>query len=88
MDTMASTATVQTDQIPTVRRGPVSVDYLRTHPTVSVEQAAGLLGISRAYGYDMVRRGELPTITLGGRRYRVKSSALLRMLGETSDLGG
>ncbi len=79
---MAYTATVQTDQIPTVRRGPVSVDYLRTHPTVSVEQAAALLGISRAYGYDMVRRGDLPAITLGERRYRVKSSALLRLLGE------
>ena len=82
---MASTANAQTDQVTTVRRGPVSIDYLRTHPTVSVEQAAGLLGISRAYGYDMVRRGELPAITLGGRRYRIKSSALLRLLGEVTD---
>jgi excisionase family DNA binding protein len=85
---MAFTASVQTDQIPTVRRGRVSVDYLRTHPTVSVEQAAGLLGISRAYGYDMVRRGELPIITLRGRRYRVKSSALLRLLDEAPSPGG
>ncbi|WP_236746976.1 helix-turn-helix domain-containing protein [Mycobacteroides abscessus] len=67
---------------PVIRRGPVTVDYLRVHPTVSVEQAAQLLGISRAYAYQLTRTGELDVITLGERRVRVKSASLLRVLGE------
>jgi excisionase family DNA binding protein len=35
--------------------------------TVSVEEAAGLLGISRALAYELVRRGELPRLRLGRR---------------------
>lgn len=57
------------------------VDELRTSPTVSVETAARVLGVSRAYGYTLARNGELPVIRVG-RRVRVSSSALLRMLGE------
>ena len=34
---------------------------------VSVEEAAGLLGISRGLAYELVRRGELPSIRLGRR---------------------
>jgi len=33
---------------PVIRRGPVTVDYLRVHPTVSAEQAALLIGVSPA----------------------------------------
>jgi excisionase family DNA binding protein len=58
------------------------VDYLRVHPTVSVEQAALLLGVSRAYAYQLTRTGELAAITLGEKRLRVKSASLLRVLGE------
>lgn len=67
---------------PVIRRGPVTVDYLRVHPTVSAEQSAMLLGVSRAYAYELIRKGELDAITLGERRVRVKSASLLRMLGE------
>jgi len=67
---------------PAIRRGPVTVDYLRIHPTVSVEQAALLVGISRAYCYGLVHAGELDAITLGERRIRVKSASLLRLLGQ------
>lgn len=67
---------------PVIRRGPVTVDYLRVHPTVSVEQAAQLLGISRAYAYQLTRTGQLDAITLGEKRVRVKSASLLRVLGE------
>lgn len=67
---------------PVIRRGPVTVEYLRAHPTVSVEQAAQLLGISRAYAYSLTRTGALGAITLGERRVRVKSASLLRVLGE------
>jgi excisionase family DNA binding protein len=71
-----------------VRRGPITVDQLRRQPTCSVEQAAGLLGISRAYAYQRTKDGEIDAIVLGNGRYRVKSSALLRLLGEDSDLAG
>ena len=35
--------------------------------TLSVEEAAVLLGISRALAYNLVRRGELPRLQLGRR---------------------
>lgn len=35
--------------------------------TLSVEEAAILLGISRALAYNLVRRGELPSLQLGRR---------------------
>lgn len=82
MKTAQSEQSPQTPPTPIVRRGPISVAYLREHPTVSVEQAAELLGISKAYGYDLVKVGKLGAITLGDRRFRVKSAELLRMLGE------
>jgi excisionase family DNA binding protein len=66
---------------PVIRRGPVTMDYLRVHPTVSAEQAALLIGVSRAYAYELIHKGELDAITLGEKRVRVKSASLLRMLG-------
>ena len=35
--------------------------------TLSVEEAARLLGISRALAYALVRRGDLPRLQLGRR---------------------
>jgi excisionase family DNA binding protein len=35
--------------------------------TLSVEEAAAVLGISRALAYELVRRGELPRLRLGRR---------------------
>jgi len=43
--------------------------------TLSVEEAAALLGISRALAYNLVRRGELPRLQLG-RRVVVPKRAL------------
>ena len=34
---------------------------------ISVPEAAKSLGISRNYGYELVRRGELPAVRVGGR---------------------
>ena len=48
--------------------------------TVSIEEAAKLLGISRAFAYALVRREELPTIHLGRRRV-VPVVALTRLMG-------
>jgi excisionase family DNA binding protein len=50
-------------------------------PTLTVEQAATLLGISRGLAYEAARRGELPTIRLG-RRLLVPRAKLLALLGE------
>ena len=47
---------------------------------LSVTEAAALLGISRALAYELVARGELPSIRLG-RRLVVPKVALLEMFG-------
>ena len=43
--------------------------------TLSVEEAAQLLGISRALAYELVASGEIPSLRLG-RRIVVPRSAL------------
>lgn len=35
--------------------------------TITVEQAAGVLGISRAAAYNAVRRGDIPSVRVGRR---------------------
>ncbi|ORW43110.1 DNA-binding protein [Mycobacterium paraense] len=58
-----------------------TVDELRTEPaTISVERAAKYLGVSRAYAYEMAREGRLSTLSVGPRRVRVITAALLRDL--------
>ena len=47
--------------------------------TVSVTEAARLLGISRALAYELIARGELPAIRLG-RRLVVPYRALERLV--------
>lgn len=47
--------------------------------TVTVAQAAVMLGISRTSAYQRVRRGEIPTVRLG-RRLVVPKARLLAML--------
>lgn len=46
----------------------------------SVAEVGDLLGISRAFAYELVARGELPVVRLGRRRL-VPKVALLAMLG-------
>ena len=48
--------------------------------TISVEDAARLLGISRGLAYEAVRRGEIPVIRLG-RRLLVPRLRLLELVG-------
>lgn len=60
---------------------PTLIEQLRSVPTFSVDQAAQALGVSRAYAYLLVQRGELPVIRLGGKRVRVPTAALRQMLG-------
>lgn len=53
--------------------------------TVTVTQAAVMLGISRTSAYERVRRDEIPTVGLG-RRLLVPKARLLAMLdGDSAD---
>lgn len=53
--------------------------------TMSVEDAAAILGISRGWAYQLCREGTLPgVIKLGTRRYVVSRKALKKAL-EGSD---
>jgi excisionase family DNA binding protein len=47
---------------------------------LTVAEAGQLLGISRAFAYELVARGEIPIIRLG-RRVVVPKAALFAMVG-------
>ncbi len=47
--------------------------------TLTVEEAARSLGVSRAHAYELAARGEIPTLRLG-RRVLVPREALARMM--------
>jgi excisionase family DNA binding protein len=55
--------------------------------TLTVPEAAELLGISRGVAYEAARSGELPVIKLG-RRLLVPRARLLELLGEPSHGNG
>jgi excisionase family DNA binding protein len=48
--------------------------------TVSVPDAAKVLGISRGHAFELARRGELPGVIRLGHRIVVSRSALERVL--------
>ena len=52
----------------------------RQQPTITVKQAAALLGISERSAYEAAHRGEIPVIRLG-RRMTVPTVFVLRMIG-------
>jgi len=49
-------------------------------PTITVERAAAVLGISRRSGYAAAERGELPSVRVG-RSIRVPTARFLRQYG-------
>jgi len=49
-------------------------------PTISVDEAAVLLGVSRSAAYRAAKAGQLRTFRMG-RRLLVPTAPLLRMLG-------
>lgn len=53
--------------------------------TLSVEEAAKVLGIGRNLCYDRVKTGEIPVIKIG-RRLLVPRAALERLLAEPKPL--
>ncbi len=50
---------------------------------LSVAEAGELLGLSRAFAYELVARGELPVVRFG-RRIVVPKAALLELLGSAA----
>ena len=55
-----------------------------TSPTVTVEDAARILGISRGLAYTAVREGTIPSIRIG-RRYVVPTVALVQLLSAVEE---
>jgi excisionase family DNA binding protein len=60
------------------KRSPAKA--LAEEPTLTVDEAAALLGMSRAGAYNAIRDGNIPNIKIG-RLIRVPSAPLRRMLG-------
>jgi excisionase family DNA binding protein len=52
-------------------------------PTLTVEEAAGMLGISRGLAYQGVANGDLPSIKVG-RRILIPTGRLMALLGPLS----
>jgi hypothetical protein len=50
-------------------------------PTVSIPAAAGPIGISRSYAFELARTGKFPCrVIMVGSRYRVVTSSLVALL--------
>jgi excisionase family DNA binding protein len=52
---------------------------------LDVSEVAALLGIAAETAYQSCRRGDLPCIRLGGRRLRVPTAAVEKILGHPLD---
>lgn len=59
---------------------PATIDDLEGRPTITVSEAAVVLGISRNSAYAAARRGDLPTIRFG-TRILVPTARLRSLLG-------
>lgn len=64
----------------TADRASLKISDLEGRVTISVEEAASLLGLGRSAAYEAARRGQIPTRRLG-RRLFVPVPALLEWLG-------
>jgi excisionase family DNA binding protein len=73
-------AVIEWEELHIERRdiGPV-IERPTQRLTMTVEEAAEVLGISRATAYDAVSRGEIPCIRIG-RRILIPKVALERLL--------
>ena len=60
------------------KKGPARA--LAEELTVTVDEAAALLGMSRGGAYNAVREGTIPSLRIG-RCIRIPSAALRKMLG-------
>lgn len=79
-----ATALAEWEEFAAFGRTPVGTPIERPvqRLTLSVEEAAEALGLSRAFAYEAVNRGEIPSIRIG-RRILVPRVALDRLLEST-----
>lgn len=63
-----------------IRLNPGVLPDPRHRPTLSVEETAQIMHLSRVSAYNGVKSGEIPSIRVG-RRILVPTAALLEMLG-------
>jgi excisionase family DNA binding protein len=57
----------------------MTLSDLTDRATITMDEAAGVLGVSRASAYEAVRRGQIPSLRLG-RRVLVPVPQLLELL--------
>src|SRR5665213_294273 len=78
----AGESEAETEQDPGASSATTTVSTLLSGDrlVVSVAEAGQLLGVSRAFAYELAARGELPTIRLG-RRVVVPKLSLIAMVG-------
>lgn len=76
----APSETLEAAEEPRPGSAPLAPLFGGDRLVVTVAEAAELLGISRAFAYELVARNELPVLRLG-RRIVVPKAALLAMLG-------
>ena len=58
------------------------------HPTLSIEEVAPLLGVSRATAYEYARQGVIPVLRLSPRKFRVPTERFMReVLGMVTNSG-
>jgi excisionase family DNA binding protein len=60
----------------------IAAELTELPPTITVERAASLLGLSRSAAYRAAATGQLPTLAFG-RRLVVPTFRLMQMLGIT-----
>lgn len=69
-----------------MKRHPAARMLAAAGPTVSPRESNRALGISDGLGYGLIARGEYPAKVLRlGRRYRVVTADLRRVLGITDE---
>lgn len=59
---------------------PIALLEPAVHPTVSVDEAAAILGVSRGSAYAAVRAGTIPSVRVG-RRLLIPTARLAALLG-------
>ena len=59
---------------------PLTVDDLRRRPTITVQEYAAFIGVSKDTAYEAASRGELHVLRIG-RRVLVPTVAVLAELG-------
>lgn len=63
---------------------PLTIEDLRHRTVVTVEEAGGVLDLSRSAAYRAADRGDIPTIRIG-RRLVVPVPELRRLIGDLVD---